>query len=163
MCIRDRISPMWLTSKIPARVRTASCSERIPEYSSGISQPPKLTILAPRLRWAAFNAVLRSCVGAGVLTNKISNLWLANHRSMRILECQENRSDGRLLTALQNASCRLGGVILIFTSDGFANMHGGPSVSGPVLCSQCDQPEEKCGCEKYCCYCQSQQLSLIHI
>jgi hypothetical protein len=76
---------------------------------------------------------------------------------MRILECQENRSDGRLLTALQNASCRLGGVILIFTSDGFANMHGGPSVSGPVLCSQCDQPEEKCGCEKYCCYCQSQQ------
>jgi hypothetical protein len=28
---------------------------------------------------------------------------------------------------------------------------------GPVVvCAQCDQPEEKCGCEKYCTYCQSQ-------
>lgn len=24
-----------------------------------------------------------------------------------------------------------------------------------TVCSQCDQPESKCGCEKYCCYCQS--------
>ena len=23
-----------------------------------------------------------------------------------------------------------------------------------VLCSQCDQPESKCTCERYCCYCQ---------
>ncbi len=28
---------------------------------------------------------------------------------------------------------------------------------GPVVvCVQCDQPEERCGCEKYCTYCQSQ-------
>ena len=25
-----------------------------------------------------------------------------------------------------------------------------------TLCSQCDKPETKCGCEKYCCFCQSQ-------
>jgi len=23
-------------------------------------------------------------------------------------------------------------------------------------CAQCDQPEIKCDCEKYCCFCQSQ-------
>jgi hypothetical protein len=30
--------------------------------------------------------------------------------------------------------------------------------SGVVtLCSQCDKPETECNCEKYCCFCQSQQ------
>jgi len=23
-----------------------------------------------------------------------------------------------------------------------------------VLCSQCDQPESKCSCDRYCCYCK---------
>jgi len=23
-----------------------------------------------------------------------------------------------------------------------------------VLCSQCDKPESKCDCNRYCCYCQ---------
>jgi hypothetical protein len=23
-----------------------------------------------------------------------------------------------------------------------------------VLCSQCDKPENKCDCSRYCCYCQ---------
>jgi hypothetical protein len=26
-----------------------------------------------------------------------------------------------------------------------------------TLCSQCDKPEQQCSCEKYCCFCQSQQ------
>jgi hypothetical protein len=26
-----------------------------------------------------------------------------------------------------------------------------------TLCSQCDKPESQCICEKYCCFCQSQQ------
>jgi hypothetical protein len=30
-------------------------------------------------------------------------------------------------------------------------------MSGPVLCMQCDKTEEKCTCDKYCCFCQSQQ------
>ena len=34
------ISPMWLTSNRPARSRTAMCSAVMPEYSTGMSQPP---------------------------------------------------------------------------------------------------------------------------
>jgi hypothetical protein len=26
-----------------------------------------------------------------------------------------------------------------------------------TVCSQCDKPETACTCEKYCCFCQSQQ------
>jgi hypothetical protein len=26
-----------------------------------------------------------------------------------------------------------------------------------ILCSQCDLPEIKCACDRYCCYCQGQQ------
>jgi hypothetical protein len=26
-----------------------------------------------------------------------------------------------------------------------------------TVCSQCDNPESKCNCDKYCCFCQSQQ------
>jgi hypothetical protein len=31
--------------------------------------------------------------------------------------------------------------------------------TNPVItvCSQCDKSETKCGCEKYCCFCQSQE------
>ena len=44
------ISPMWLTSNSPARVRTAMCSSAMPEYSTGMSQPPNGTIFAPEAR-----------------------------------------------------------------------------------------------------------------
>lgn len=30
-------------------------------------------------------------------------------------------------------------------------------MAGPVVCAQCDQPETKCTCDKYCTYCQSQE------
>ena len=51
------ISPMWLTSNIPARSRTARCSTPMPEYSTGMSQPPNGTILAPKARWRAWSGV----------------------------------------------------------------------------------------------------------
>src|SRR5690349_8788889 len=51
---------MWLTSKRPARVRTARCSLDVPEYSTGMSQPPKGTILAPDARWRSFSGVFLS-------------------------------------------------------------------------------------------------------
>ena len=41
------ISPMWLTSNRPALVRTARCSLTMPEYSTGMSHPPKGTMRAP--------------------------------------------------------------------------------------------------------------------
>ena len=72
---RNRISPMWLTSKRPTPVRTAMCSAIKPPpgpgYSTGISQPPKSTILAFSARWAALRAVFferggDGQIGAGV-------------------------------------------------------------------------------------------------
>src|SRR5579862_7601807 len=59
-----RMSPMWLTSKMPTAVRTAMCSLMIPPpidagYSTGMSQPLNSTIFAPIRRWTAFSAVFR--------------------------------------------------------------------------------------------------------
>src|ERR1700733_3582493 len=52
---------MWLTSKRPTAVRTARCSAMRPPpgqgYSTGMSQPPKSTILAFRARCVALSAV----------------------------------------------------------------------------------------------------------
>src|SRR5258708_3634649 len=66
-----RMSPRWLTSKTPTPVRTAGCSAMSPPvagYSTGMSQPPKLTIRAPILRWTAFKEVLRRTVVTGDVT-----------------------------------------------------------------------------------------------
>src|SRR6266403_984886 len=64
----NRISPMWLTSKMPTPVRTAMCSATMPHpidagYSTGMSQPLNSTIFAPIWRWTGFNAVLRTFFG----------------------------------------------------------------------------------------------------
>src|SRR5260370_1948675 len=68
------MSPMWLTSNTPTPPRTARCSHiRLPlhGYSTGISQPPKLTILAPRRLCSAFSAVLRRLELAGEFPESI--------------------------------------------------------------------------------------------
>src|SRR6516164_4224261 len=39
--------PMWLTSKMPAPVRTAVCASVMVVYWMGMSHPPKSTIRAP--------------------------------------------------------------------------------------------------------------------
>src|SRR5476651_718288 len=51
---------MWLTSKTPTARRTALCSSMTPEYWTGMSHPPKSTILAPRARCTEFKGVTRS-------------------------------------------------------------------------------------------------------
>src|SRR6266542_540684 len=58
------ISPMWLTSNSPARVRTAMCSSTMPEYSTGMSQPPNSTMRAPRDRCRTLSGVFFSGPGA---------------------------------------------------------------------------------------------------
>src|SRR5579863_8922739 len=63
----------------------------IPEYSKGISQPPKLTIFAPSRRWAEFSAVLRNSTAADVFTEGFSFARRNIERSMRVLECQGRR------------------------------------------------------------------------
>src|ERR1700685_4034769 len=59
---------MWLTSNTPTARRTTLCSATSPPpdgYSTGISQPPKLTILAPNRRCSALRGVLRSSLILG--------------------------------------------------------------------------------------------------
>src|ERR1700744_5188794 len=60
---------MWLTSNKPTPVRTAMCSAikppPLPGYSTGMSQPPKSTILALRARWVTLRAVFLSAEAAG--------------------------------------------------------------------------------------------------
>src|ERR1700677_656356 len=63
----------------------------IPEYSKGISQPPKLTIFAPRRRWTEFSAVLRNSTAADVFTEGFPLARRNIERSMRVLECQGRR------------------------------------------------------------------------
>src|SRR5258708_30547005 len=68
------MSPMWLTSNMPTPPRTARCSHiRLPlhGYSTGMSQPPKLTILAPRRLCSAFSGVLRRLELAGEFPESI--------------------------------------------------------------------------------------------
>src|SRR5580698_10617491 len=59
---RTSISPMWLTSNKPTRSRTARCSSMTPEYSTGMSHPPKSTIFAPMLRCTAFKGVFKRAI-----------------------------------------------------------------------------------------------------
>src|SRR2546430_2709001 len=68
------MSPMWLTSNTPTLPRTALCSAIKPPlggYSTGMSQPPKLTIFAPRRRCNAFSGVLRSALMGEVVEESI--------------------------------------------------------------------------------------------
>ena len=69
----SRISPMWLTSKMPTPVRTALCSAIMPPaegYSTGMSQPLNSTIFAPIWRCTGLSAVLRM---AGVVASTAGN------------------------------------------------------------------------------------------
>src|SRR5579864_9075254 len=88
-----RMSPMWLTSKIPTPVRTAMCSLMIPQpidagYSTGMSQPLNSTIFAPIWRWTAFSAVLRMA-GVASTEDKVS----LNHEQW--LVCWDGVTDNR--------------------------------------------------------------------
>jgi hypothetical protein len=56
-------------------LRTALCSSRIPEYCTGMSHPPKSTILAPRARWTEFKGVTRRAGDAGMKTQANSTGW----------------------------------------------------------------------------------------
>src|SRR5665213_51103 len=59
------------TSNSPTAVRTAICSAIRPEYSTGMSHPPKSTILAFAARCAAFSAVLRSVSVSDIMLNSL--------------------------------------------------------------------------------------------
>src|SRR4029453_13943104 len=50
---RTSTLPRWGGSNTPTRPRTAWCSDMVPWYWMGMSQPAKAPILAPRRRWTA--------------------------------------------------------------------------------------------------------------
>src|SRR5882757_3606624 len=88
------MSPMWLTSNTPTPPRTARCSHiRLPlhGYSTGISQPPKLTILAPRRLCSAFRAVLRRPELAGEFPESIPFAQVKTDVSMHSTNGQKSR------------------------------------------------------------------------
>src|ERR1039457_1371187 len=66
---RNWMSPMCDTSNRPTPVRTAMCSATRPEYSTGMSHPPKSTIFALCARCVAFSAVLRSVAVVSAMEN----------------------------------------------------------------------------------------------
>src|SRR4029078_211652 len=59
---RTSMSRSWLTPNTPPRSRTARCSSRTPEYSTGMSQPPKSTIFAPMLRCTALKGGFKRAI-----------------------------------------------------------------------------------------------------
>ena len=94
-----RISPMWLTSNTPTLARTALCSATRPPvdgYSTGISQPPKSTILAPKERCTAFSGVLRSLAA----TESAKNSSGLASPSSRVLHCPGTSGRGCARTFL---------------------------------------------------------------
>ena len=60
------ISPIWLTSKAPTLRRTARCSSTSEEYWTGMSQPPKSTILAFIERCTLLRQVAFRVAAAGI-------------------------------------------------------------------------------------------------
>ena len=60
---RKMTSPMCETSKMPAASRTALCSSRMPEYWTGIAQPPKSITFAPRALCRPYRGVCFIFVG----------------------------------------------------------------------------------------------------
>src|SRR4051794_12912780 len=70
------ISPMWETSKTPARSRTAVCSSRIPAYCTGISQPANGTSRAPAATWRSWSGVRWSASApAAIRWPDASSVW----------------------------------------------------------------------------------------
>src|ERR1700730_17053767 len=171
---------MWLTSNRPACVRTASCSERMPEYSSGISQPPKLTILAPKRRWTSLRAVFLSRAVVGVITANILTSTSENQPCVFsvLAECPrqaippvlEGPTVPRSVPFARKRPRPFAGWTTAgadgLSSDSGVSYYGAEvrpdtAIHGRIarvktLCSQCDKPESTCGCEKYCSFCQSQ-------
>src|ERR1700722_5802596 len=143
--VRTRMSPMWLTSKIPTPLRTALCSATsppLPGYSTGMSHPPKLTILARWPRCTAFRAVLRNSDVREVV--------------MESILCTQAESDTN--TRLQPGSKKrqMRGWRGLMPGRRSGTVCWEAFMPGPVMCDQCGKTEEYCACEKYCTICKGQ-------
>src|SRR5208337_1703535 len=115
-----RISPMWLTSNTPHPLRTARCSAISPPlagYSTGMSQPPKFTILAPRRRCTAFSGVLRTTDMGGEVADSIPSARATRMvtrvpqggQNSRLLRPCKSPCTPRLLATLPSGTVLFGG------------------------------------------------------
>src|SRR5947209_4431425 len=75
-------------SNKPARLRTASCSLRIPPYCTGISNPPNGTIRAPSARWVSCRAVRRRAPEASTV---IPSGALSRPVRPSLMDCRSGR------------------------------------------------------------------------
>src|SRR5262245_3285715 len=97
------ISPMWLTSNNPARVRTARCSSTMPEYSTGMSQPANGTIFAPEARCRALSGVfLRDAALVCSMERRRTSAGTSNG-TMRVQPRSRNQPRGLLFSRGFNA------------------------------------------------------------
>src|ERR1700733_8168134 len=102
------MSPIWLTSNTPTAPRTALCSPTSPPldgYSTGISQPPKLTILAPNRRCSALRGVLRSSLILGEFAASIPHAR-ANLGRKSILARDQHAGKNASKKPLESSSSR---------------------------------------------------------
>src|SRR5262245_20662356 len=89
---RIKMSPIWETSNTPTPVRTAKCSFIRPPlagYSTGMSQPPKSTILAPSRRCSALSEVFLSAWLSAVEDNTFPFQKLGDGRQELFPRCKE--------------------------------------------------------------------------
>src|SRR5437588_840971 len=100
------MSPMWLTSNTPTLPRTALCSAINPPldgYSTGMSQPLKLTIFAPRRRCNAFSGVLRSSLMREIVEDSIPIARAETDTNMRF---QVGQRSGVAAQRCEACTCR---------------------------------------------------------
>src|SRR5580704_8077380 len=161
------MSPMWLTSNTPTTPRTALCSATSPPldgYSTGISQPPKLTIFAPNRRCIALRGVLRSSLILGEFAASIPHARAepraeidTNTRSKTRQRSHRKRLSYDFVATIPSWILRILPLArgLPLCAPVRYILFGGSPCPGRS-CSQCDKTEPECTCEKYCTICKGQ-------
>src|SRR6516162_9072189 len=114
---------------MPTPLRTDLCSAMRPPldgYSTGISQPPKFTIFAPRRRCNALSGVFRRTGFAGEITESIPFARAKVDGSMRPV-CRQNEAFLRPVGASPTAylAALAGGATLRYSF--FGGAYGSPS------------------------------------
>src|SRR5579871_6317277 len=164
------MSPMWLTSNTPTAPRTPLCSATSPPldgYSTGISQPPKLTIFAPNRRCSALRGVLRSSLTLGEFAASIPHARAdpraevdtntrSKTRQKHQLETLSRKSRPESRSPYVDTSHLTIGTRLAALRPGQVHSFWRLTMPAPITCSQCDKTEPECTCEKYCTICKGQ-------
>src|SRR4029077_10727629 len=140
--------------------RVARCSLTRPVYSTGMSHPPKSTILAPKRRCAELSAVLRSCAVVGTVTGllekEICSRNMANtERNMRprtesrkppFRALPRPRPTTQVRTCVARARAENLGQIRLVEAGRVAYIR---EEMETTVCGMCDQPESQCKCDRY--------------